>query len=609
MAIAALVAAAVSAQALPVKRVATQMQQPDGSVVTLTPIGDEYVHYFITTDKQVVLPVDGAFYYAQVGEDGTLTPTDILASDPEKRDNLQANFLSTVKTDQMRQAIRATRDASPLFKSRKALGETYELQQSRASDRPWEGLGLFTNRDFPKTGSPKGMVILVEYQDVKFTQSDEDTYDYFYRMLNEEGFSDQNAVGSARDYFRDASNGVFTPEFEVFGPVTLSQDRAYYGGNSPYTDYNVGKMIMEAIDSIAAQDVDFSVFCNGSKSSRVDNVFVFYAGVGEAQVYPTLPDAVWPHNSELRYYEGANYLLGYKAGGVYFNNYACSSELLTTTMLDGIGTFVHEFSHVMGLPDLYSTDYSEVMSPGDFSVLDSGPYLGNSRIPPTYSAFERNAMGWIDLIQLTDTQDLEIEYLGDSNVAYVATTDVDTEFYLFENRQRTNWDKKIPYYGMLVWHIDYVKSVWNNNEVNNDADHQYVDLVEASMPASAYASHAQVPFPGTKKKTEFTPETDPAFLSWSGESCGLALTDIACKSGENVTLKVTNTAGITAVTVDGGASIVANGLSVTIDGAKDAQVFDIAGRIVAVGEGTHTLPAAGLYIVRTATSSTKILAR
>lgn len=548
LALAVLGTAVLAGQAVPVKRVAQQMEQPDGSVVTLTPVGDEYLHYFLTTDNQMVLPADGAFYYAEVGEDGTLKASTVLAADPENLNAQQMAFVGAINVDKMREARKATRQCSPLLKNVEVSKDDSERQSRASSDRPWEGIGLLTNRNFPREGSPKSPVILVEYQDVKFKKSDEETLDYFTRMLNEEGFSDQMGTGSARDYFSDCSSGVFTPEFDVLGPVTLPNNRAYYGGNNTLgNDKRPYEMIKDAVDILAEQGVDFSVYdTDGDK--KVDNVFVYYAGIGEAQDYPNSPEAIWPHNSELRYADFASYMLGYKVGSVYVNCYACSSELTFYNYLDGIGTFCHEFSHVLGLPDLYATDGSDPLTPGDYTILDTGPYNNISRTPPTYSAFERNAMGWIDLVQITDAQDLVIEDLKDSNVAYVVTTDSDKEFYVFENRQRRGWDEYIPYYGMLVWHIDYVKNKWNNNEVNNKADHQYVDLIEAKKPTSDL--RYCVPFPGSKKVTEFTPDTDPAFVSWSGESCGFAMTNIACEKGKDVTLTVSKTAGIADAIVD-----------------------------------------------------------
>ena len=84
---------------------------------------------------------------------------------------------------------------------------------------------------FPVTGSPRGLIILAEYTDVKF--STPMPQQYFSDMLNLEGFDRDRASGSARDYFIVSSAGVFTPQFDVVGPVTLPHTQAYYGRNEP----------------------------------------------------------------------------------------------------------------------------------------------------------------------------------------------------------------------------------------------------------------------------------------------------------------------------------------------------------------------------------------
>ena len=78
---------------------------------------------------------------------------------------------------------------------------------------------------YPLTGSPKALVLLVGFQDVKFEQTLED----FNNLLNQSGYSHNGAIGSCRDYFIAASDSIFQPQFDVYGPFTLSQNIAYYG--------------------------------------------------------------------------------------------------------------------------------------------------------------------------------------------------------------------------------------------------------------------------------------------------------------------------------------------------------------------------------------------
>lgn len=84
-----------------------------------------------------------------------------------------------------------------------------------------------------------------------------------------------------------------------------------------------------------------------------------------------------------------------KLDGVRVYAYACSNELIRggeDPKLDGIGTACHEFSHTLGLADLYNTN-DGVQSVDIWDITAAGSYLGgkagDGTAPMAYSAFER----------------------------------------------------------------------------------------------------------------------------------------------------------------------------------------------------------------------------
>ncbi len=376
------------------------------------------------------------------------------------------------------------------------------------------GPGLFPGASYPVFGNSTGLVILVEYQDVSFNLDDPN--DYFSRLLHEDGFSDYGGTGCVREYFYQNSMGQFDPQFDLFGPVVLPQKRSYYGGNSGGSgnDKNAAQMIVDACQALDDQ-IDFSKYdCDGD--GFIDNVFVFYAGMGEASGGPA--ESIWPH----AWYVWSGGRKNVKLDGVQLDRYACSNEWELGNRPDGIGTFVHEFSHVMGLPDLYSTGYVEgIQTPGSWSVMDSGPYNNNGCTPPNYSAFERYALGWLNPTSLRYSASVTLEPIatntaGIFNCYRTNGTTNGNEYYLVENRQQEGWDEYLPYHGMLVWHIDYKSSKWTQNIVNDDPDHQYVDLVEASASLTMGRNPQYDPFPGRRRRTSFTDDTKPNAQSWLG---------------------------------------------------------------------------------------------
>lgn len=603
-------ACAASSWAIPAKPAAYDFTQPDGSQITLTLAGDEYCSYYLTDDGQVALKRDGAFYFATVGADGLLAPSDVLASNSGSRTARQEAFLRSASPEAIAEAVSAKAMASSLMQARIKAAEIAEARQapriSRAETNPAYGVGTFRNNNYPKKGEVNALVVLIEYKDVKFLKSDEETYDYFYRMLNEPGFSDLNATGSCKDFFDAASSGQFKPKFDLAGPVTLPNTRAYYGAHkNGSNDADPYKMVIDALDILIGQGFDFSPYDNDG-DSYIDNIFIFYAGQGEAQT--GIEEAIWPHASSLAAYLWPR--KGYAVGnGLWADSYGCSSELIDmqATLLDGIGTFCHEYSHILGIPDLYNTVDAYVnYTPGTWDLMDVGSYNNNSRTPPTYSAFERNAMGWLDLREFNGNGTMTLDPLAESNAAYVVNTEKDNEFFLLENRQKADWDLYIPFHGMLVWHIDYNPTTWDRNTVNNTATHQGVDIVEASGKVGSSAIYYRsYPFPGGSKVTSFNP------TSWAGVDTKVKLSGIAETGGViSAQVEAPINTGIEEIAIADGLSVKVSGRTITVAGADAAGVTiaDSMGRLVSAGSASATV-APGLYIVAAAGSAAKVIVR
>lgn len=478
--ISAAIIGAMAAYAVPAKRVYRTFTQPDGTTVTAMVVGDEHAHYYVSSEGVAMTKDKYGFLR------------------PASHETLEA---LTKRADERRKSRAAAKEA-PVSRADASTGSRYH------------GLGHFSE-DFPRTGKIKVLVFLVEYTDVKFKTPN--PQDYFYRQLNQEGFSDNKATGSARDYFLSQSGGLFDPEFVVLGPVKLSHDMAYYGANDVWgNDVAPEQMVIEAVKAMDRQ-IDYSEY-DFNNDGKIDNVFVIYAGYGEADYSD--PDTVWPHNFEIR--NGGTY------DGKRLFGYTCANEIAPDNIANGIGTFVHEFSHVLGLPDLYNTtDPYDTSTPSSYDIMDYGPYSNEGRTPPCYSAVERNAMGWIYPEEFTGAESYTLEPLSKSNEAYIIPTKKDNEFFVVENRQKDGWDKYLPGHGMLIWHVTFNQAVWDSNNPSGSTP-VGIDLVEAGGTAnSGYpATMAKYPFPGTANVTSFTADTRPAMKANDGSRINFPITDI-----------------------------------------------------------------------------------
>ena len=501
-----------TATAVPAKPGTVTITQADGTTLQVRIVGDEWNHCYLTEDGYPLAEDNGTFRYVKSDADGKLLLSPMKASDAVLRSADASAWLSTADANMTLRCMEKERAKQPM---------RHPSARKPVSKSP----GLFSEAIFPTEGKQKAIVVLVEYQDVKFTHPD--PHDYFSRMLNEKDFSDYGGTGSARDFFMESSQGRFAPEFDLYGPITLSRNMSFYGGNkSNGDDANPHWMVIEACRQLDGA-VDFREY-DRDGDGYIDNVFVFYAGRGENSGGGT--NTVWPHSYNVTAAEGTPFVFD----GVTLDHYACSNEW-DGNRPDGVGTFCHEFGHVLGLPDLYATSYTNAFTPGEWSVMDHGSYNNDGCTPPLYSAFERYALGWITPRQLTGPANITLRDISTNNACIIKTSDED-EFYLLENRQQQGWDTYIPGHGMLAWHIHYDRTVWMRNTCNNNASHQYIDLVEADNIRTSSTRDGDS-FPGTANVREFGDDTTPAMSTWCNFKPGLPLTEITEKGGV-ITFKV-----------------------------------------------------------------------
>ncbi len=480
-------------KAVPALPILRKLSQPNGDKISVVLRGDEHVNFYETPDGYIVRESkDGYYCYAYVVNDSIHT-SDIVVNDITERSDREKDFLKGVDS----QLIKAN-----MYKTHK-------------SDNRMKSPGLI-NEVFPTTGDIRGLVVLVQFQDVKF--SPVVSAEMYNEIINMKDYGGQYASGSVYEYFHDQSHGQLKLEFDIAGPVTLSKKRAYYGSARETGYENVSDMIIEAVSlaKIEQPDLDFSRY-DKNNDGEVDFIYVIYAGHGEAQGGPE--ESVWPQASTLQYLSWDMY------DGLYLGRYACSCELhgAEGSDIDGIGTFCHEFGHILGLPDLYDASYSGYYGMGYWDIMDVGSYNNNSRTPAGYSAFEKFSLGWIEPLCLeSEPQNFVLQ----PNESVFLVSDHDkNEYFLFENRQSNRWDCQLPGHGMLVTRINYNRSLWNTNRVNtSSAGFEHVKLIAANN--NPKINDQGNLFPGSMNKTEFSDNTTPAMV-WNSETkVGKPLTNI-----------------------------------------------------------------------------------
>lgn len=520
-----LLSLALSATAIPARRASKVVKQSDGTELTVSLVGDESFHYYITTDGMpLVREVNGDFSYARLTADGRIVTMGTIAHNVAQRSQQEHALVASAKAN--------------------GLHDNLSKVASRRSER------YNAPRRKAQTIRPEGIinvpVLLVEFADEKFRFKKEDL-ELNFNGVNYKGpdnpFTDE-VPGSLRDYFIAQSDGKFMPNFIVTDIITLDKNMKYYGGNdSDGSDKNPQLMIKEACKAADA-NFDFSIFDNNG-DGEIEFLYCVYAGYAEAAGAPE--ETIWPHQWHLSSHSGTITL-----DGVKIDNYACSSELSLNAdlaanygvNLSGIGSCCHEFSHCLGLPDFYDTSNSDDPNFGmDYwDLMDYGCYNAEGYVPIGYSAYERDFVGWLELPELTERGHYSMDAINAGGHGYKIVNEANpSEYYIIENRQQTGWDRYIFNSGMLITHVDYLQSAWYNNTVNKDKNHQRYTLIPADGKLTTYTSAASTKeytnglkgdiWPGTSNNTELTDTSTPAAKVFKGGYMGKSITKIKNENG------------------------------------------------------------------------------
>ena len=506
------------AWAIPAHPGKVQVLQPDGTSLTIRLVGDEFIHMTTTTDGYTVLKNAEGFYVYAEKQEGKLVTTNRIARNEEQRTSGDKTWLQTID---------------------KRLKPT--INEDVAEMREYESSFLNKARQVSRHQAPsydynnfRGLIILVAFNDCEFSRPDyQQVIDNIVNQADYAGYDNTSLgkyTGSVRDYFYDSSQGMFAPQFDIVGPVNI--DYSQYDANGMDGG---NEMAIAAVEAADAQ-VDYSQY-DTDKDGVVDMIYFIFAGCG-SNYGGNDQRLIWPHAFVLMYRDPTTGRWVYPVhDGVRMGKYACSTELVgwsPNLFLDGIGTICHEFSHVLGLPDLYDTDYAEngySDTPGDWSVMSGGSYLNNSRTPAGYGLYERYACGFTTPQKLTKEASYSLQSLDKSNQGYRIDSEVADEFFLLENRQKTaKWDAYLPGHGLLVFRVDSTDAnVWESNEVNVNPAHNYYEMLRANGGNGAGDSD---PFPGSSTVTSLTNSTLPAnLLSWEGKETRMVLEDISESDG------------------------------------------------------------------------------
>ena len=451
--------------------------QADGTPLTIILRGDEHYHWYMTEDGALLCRQGNAYYVAAVEADGSLTATKQLAHNKDLRSNVERELIS--KQDRI---AFSTRVKAKSARRRASIEDDLLSEQTL----------------FPHSGTPKAVVILAEFQDTPFTITNPRRS--FEQYLNGKGRSvnydngEASNLSSVAQYFSDMSFKKFIPQFDIYGPVKLPDSLKYYGGNSYnkngdliQTDVHFGNLIKDAC-TLMNDSLDFSAY-DANNDGYVDLVYIVYAGFSES-LSGNSSDCIWPKSGFQNFGKFDGKTVARYGVNNELNGFPGTYSNPPLYRINGIGLFCHEFSHTLGLPDLYQSNNQACDNNHEmefWDLMDGGEYTKNGNVPTPYTAWEREAMGWMNIETLSEQGQLQLTPIQEGGKAYRIVNDNATnEYYIIENIQERGWyDAKsngnsIKGHGMLVYHVDYNKSYFTLGQKPNETkNHPRMTIVAA----------------------------------------------------------------------------------------------------------------------------------
>ena len=501
---------AAKAESIPV-----QVRQADGSVITVILRGDEHINWYTTLDGVLLVQgTDNNYYIGKVEKSGNLIATKQLAHEALTRSQAERNLI-------------AKQDKEKFFAYVNKIAEESEnaYNNSPLTRGPIIDSGYGGVPYFPHTGSPKALVILAEFQDTTFTI--QDTKKVFTNYLMNEGHFTETPYGQymnykgVRGYFKDCSYGKFTPTFDVVGPVKLPKPQAIYGAGK---NDRVDLLIADACSAVDGT-VNFADY-DANGDGKVDLVYVIYAG-HSANVTGNKITDIWPKSGTVN--------ISNTFDGKSIRRFGVSNELAglenkakDKETINGIGLFCHEFSHTLGLPDIYAyrtpAEDQDDQGMEYWDIMDGGTGVRGGRIPTSYLAWEREVMGWMKIDELKKDSSIEnLKSIDNGGKAYKIVNPNDSnEYIVLQSIQKGPWNQGwgdgTYGKGLLAYRVSYPFNKVNifdfpNNEkakprvIPIPADGKILAAANAGGSITTYIQQLNgdpYPYNGINKIDEFT---------------------------------------------------------------------------------------------------------
>lgn len=382
-----------------------------------------------------------------------------------------------------------------------------EILAGKAQDRAplpaWQGM--------PTTGTNDMLVFLIEFPDYPSAN----TVSNINNQVFGAGDPGNYPRESLTQYYLRSSYNQLHIQGNCLGWYEMSHDRSWYTdeyGDGNYANFKIVEEVANHFDATH----DYSQYDNNG-DGKIDYFAVIWTG----------PDTGW-----------GNFWWGYQwslstslvLDGVQFYDFSWQWESRPEGGNFSPKVLIHETGHALGLPDYY--DYDGSIGPdggvGGLDMMD-----GNKG---DHCSFSKFMLDWMTpMLVNTGRQTKTVRALAEHQDSVAVMPGYDgstpyTEYFMVENRHRTNNDANMPSDGMLIWHIDATPNGSGSNFLydNSYSSHKLLRVLEAdgleeietgngSGDAGDYFNQGE----------KLTPATSPDSSAYDGSTTYVNITNIS----------------------------------------------------------------------------------
>lgn len=477
--------------------------------------GDEKIRWMESKEGYSLLYDENRYIvYAMLDEKKNMIPSPIIVRDIDLRFSAEKEELEKIP--------------KKLFYSKEQVNTFLQLWEIKENATRLKSTNLRSTK-----GTAYAICALIEFPDKPLIHTRQE----FEQLMNQVGYNLNGAIGSVRDFYYENSYSQLELIIHIAGPYKAKNNRTYYGQNVQPSnkDRNVQELAKEAAKlTFEDKTIDPSLYDNDN-DGYIDTFHFIYAGYGEESGGGS--DCIWAHKSNLN---PSSIFSGKK-----LNMYSCSPELRENKnanpeqLITHIGVICHELCHIFGSPDFYDTGPGNYIGTGQWDLMAMGSWNGPSGKrgagPAHINMYQKIQFAWVDPVILSSP----VSVTGIKNSAfypeaYIFYTATENEYFVLENRQKIGFDSYLPGTGLLIYRVSATGSDIRNNKINDRHPQKVYPVCASSayrLPTENANSYGNInsagcAFPGSKKIREFTDQTIPSAVSWSGIETRKPLTNI-----------------------------------------------------------------------------------